>query len=213
MSLLVNHDSTEIDNLIQRAAAGDEDALTSLLQRYRTRLKRMVRLRMNRKLYGRVDDSDVLQDAFLEIAKHLKTYLKDPPMPFYLWLRHITGEKLITVHRQHLGAKMRDAGRDVSLFGGALPPASTASLAAQLLGRLTSPSQAAIKAESRLKLQEALNNLNDIDREVLVLRHFEQLSNSEAAQVLKIQESAASKRYLRALERLQHIMIETRLLE
>jgi RNA polymerase sigma-70 factor (ECF subfamily) len=173
----------------------------------------MVRLRMNRKLYGRVDDSDVLQDAFLEISKHLKDYLKDPPMPFYLWLRHITGEKLITVHRQHLGAKKRDAGRDVSLFGGALPPASTASLAAQLLGRLTSPSQAAIKAELRLKLQEALDNLNDIDREVLVLRHFEQLSNSEAAQVLKIQESASSKRYLRALERLQQVMIETRLLE
>ena len=125
MSLLVNNDSTEIDNLIQRAAAGDQDALTSLLERYRARLKRMVRLRMNRKLYGRVDDSDVLQDAFLEISKHLKDYLKDPPMPFYLWLRHITGEKLITVHRQHLGAKMRDAGRDVSLFGGALPPAST----------------------------------------------------------------------------------------
>jgi RNA polymerase sigma-70 factor (ECF subfamily) len=213
MSLLVNHDSTEIENLIQRAAAGDEDALSRLLQRYRARLKRMVRLRMNRKLYGRVDDSDVLQDAFLEISKHLKDYLKDPPMPFYLWLRHITGEKLITVHRQHLGAKMRDAGRDVSLFSGALPPASTASLAAQLLGRLTSPSQAAIKAELRLKLQEALNNLNDIDREVLVLRHFEQLSNSEAAQVLKIQESASSKRYLRALERLQQVMIETRLLE
>ena len=206
-------ESTEIVELLDRAGRGDQDALTELFSRFRVRLKRMVRLRMNPRLLGRVDDSDVLQEAFLEIAKNLDDYLREPTMPFFLWLRHITGEKLIAVHRQHLGAKRRDAGREVSLHRGAMPPASTASLAAQLLGRLTSPSQAAIKAEMRIRLQEALNSMNPIDRETLALRHFEQLSNAETAQILGIQESAASKRYLRALERLQQILSDLKVLE
>jgi RNA polymerase sigma-70 factor (ECF subfamily) len=149
-----------------------------------------------------------LQEAFLEASRKLGDYLKDRPLPFFLWLRHLTGQKLIEVHRRHLGAEMRDAGREVSLHRGPLPAANSMSLAAQLLGRLTSPSQAAVKAEMRIKLQHALNNLDPNDREILALRHFEQLSNVEAAQVLDIETSAASKRYLRALARLQKILRE-----
>jgi RNA polymerase sigma-70 factor (ECF subfamily) len=122
-------------------------------------------------------------------------------MPTYLWLRLVTGQRLAQVHRQHLGAAMRDAGREVSLYRGALPQASSASLAAQLLGRFTTASQAAIRAERQLQLQEALNGMDPMDREILALRHFEGLSNGEAAQVLGLSKTAANNRYIRALGR------------
>jgi RNA polymerase sigma-70 factor (ECF subfamily) len=203
----------DVAELLLRAGQGDQNALADLFSRYRERLKRMVRLRLNRRLLGRVDDSDVLQDVYLAVARELDDYLTNPSMPFFLWLRKIAGQQLVTVHRRHLGARMRDAGREVSLQGGGMPPANSASIAAQLLGRLTSPSQAAIKAELRARLQEAINGMHAMDREVLTLRHFEQLSNAEAAQVLGIDESAASKRYVRALERLSKILSEMRLIE
>jgi len=177
--------------------------VAELLSRYRKRLKRMVRLRLSRHLQSRVDESDILQAALLEAAKRLPGYLQDRPLPFFLWLRHLTGEKLIDAHRRHLGAKMRDAAQEVSLHRGAMPAASSASLAAQLLGRLTSPSLAAIKAETRLRVQEVLNGMDPLDREVLALRHFEQLNNGEVAATLGINESTASSRYLRALKRLK----------
>ena len=199
-------ESADLPQLLARAAAGDETALSQLFSRYRKRLKQMVRLRLNRLLQGRVDDSDILQEAYLEAAKRLPDYLAKRPLPFFLWLRHITGEKLIDAHRQHLGAKMRDAGQEVSLHRGPMPAASSVSLAAQLLGRLTSPSQAAIKAEQRIYVQEALNSMDPIDREVLALKHFEQLSTSEIAQVLGLSKAGAGSRYLRAIKRLREIL-------
>ena len=196
-------DPGDLAELLARAAAGDQTALTELFSRYRKRLKQMVRLRLNPRLQGRVDDSDVLQEAYLEAARRLPEYLADRPLPFFLWLRHLTGEKLIDAHRRHLGARMRDAAQEVSLHRGPMPAASSASLAAQLLGRLTSPSQAAVKAETRLRVQEVLNRMDPLDREVLALRHFEQLSNAEVAETLGLNESTASSRYLRALKRLK----------
>lgn len=198
-------EAKEVD-LVRRAGEGDGEALTDLFTRHRRRLRNMVRLRLNHRLQGRVDPSDVVQDAYLEAARVLKDYLRDPNVPFFLWLRHLTGQKLIQAHRRHLGARLRDAGREISLYHGALPGASSAALAAQLLGRLTSPSQAAVRAEMKVRLQEILNDMDPLDREVLVLRHFEQLSNAETAQVLEIDTSAASKRYVRALERLEGIL-------
>jgi RNA polymerase sigma-70 factor (ECF subfamily) len=127
-------------------------------------------------------------------------------MPFFLWLRFLAGQRLLDEHRKHLGAAARDVGREISLFQGALPETSSAALAAHLLGRLTAPSQAAIRAERKIRLQEALNNLDPIDREILALRHFEELSNTEAATVLGLDKSAASKRYARALIRLKDIL-------
>jgi RNA polymerase sigma-70 factor (ECF subfamily) len=196
-------DGSEVADLLRRAAAGDEQAVNDLFARHRDRLRAMVRLRLNRRLLGRVDPSDVLQDAFLEVSKHFAEYARDPKLPFFLWLRHITGQKLIAVHRQHLGAQARDADREVSLYRGALPQASSASLAAQLLGRFTSASRAAVRAELQVRVQEALNGMDPIDREVLSLRHFEMLSNAEVAEVLGIRKSAASNRYVRALGRLK----------
>jgi RNA polymerase sigma-70 factor (ECF subfamily) len=127
-------------------------------------------------------------------------------MPFFLWLRGIAGNKLLELHRRHLGTQMRDAAREVSLNRGGLADSTSAALAARLLGDATGPSEAAVRAEARARLQEALNRMDALDREVLALRHFEQLSNAEAAQVLGIQERAAGKRYLRALKRLKEIL-------
>jgi RNA polymerase sigma-70 factor (ECF subfamily) len=202
----IENEANGVNELLQHAAGGDEQAFKRLFFRYRDRLKRMVRLRLSRRLQGRVDDSDILQEAYIEICKRLPKYAQAPEMPFFLWLRHMTGLKLIEVHRRHLGTQMRDADREVSLHRGGLPEADSVSLAAQLLGKLTTPSQAAIKAETRIYVQEALNRMDPIDREVLALKHFEQLSTSEIAKVLGMSKAGAGSRYLRALKRLKEVL-------
>jgi RNA polymerase sigma-70 factor (ECF subfamily) len=204
----MDNNSEDSVRLLERARAGDSDALTEIFSRHRERLRRMVELRLDRRLQARLDASDVVQDAYLEVAQRLEDYLKDPKLPLFLWLRLVVGERLITLHRHHLGTQMRDAGLEISLYTGALPAASSAALAAQLLGKHTSPTQAAIRAERLLRIQEALNTLDPIDREILSLRHFEQLSRTESAQVLGIEEAAASKRYIRALKRLKTILAD-----
>lgn len=199
----MHEDSAELDGLLRAAAAGNEADWGALLTRYHDRLRRMVVLRLDPRLQGRVDASDVLQEAYLEGFTQLADYLRERKLPFFLWLRYLTGHKLGRVHRRYLGTQARDAGREVSLYRGALPEASSAALAAQLVGHETRPSEAAIRAERKLRLQEALNRMDSLDREVLALRHFEQLTRAETAEVLGISEAAAAKRYLRALERLK----------
>jgi RNA polymerase sigma-70 factor (ECF subfamily) len=195
--------STETSRLIEQAARGDTQLLETLLAKHRERLRRMVALRLDRRLQGRIDPSDVIQEAYLEASARLDVYLRNPSMPFFLWLRFLAGQKLVTLHRHHLGVQMRDAGMEVALDQGSLPEASSAALAAQLLGQDTRPSEAAIRAEMKQRVREALDGMDPIDREVLALRHFEQLSRAEIAQVLGISEAAAGKRYIRALEKLK----------
>jgi RNA polymerase sigma-70 factor (ECF subfamily) len=199
---------SEAEGLLARAATGDGPALAELFERHRNRLEQMIRLRFDRRLRGRLDPADVLQEAYLEFARRFAEYVSNPALPFYLWLRLLTGQKLAALHRHHLGAKMRNAGLEVSLHHGDVPRASSASLAELLLGRLTSPSRAAIRAETQIRVQEALNSMDAVDREILVLRHFEMLSNEEAAQVLGIKRQAASNRHARALKRLKEIMAQ-----
>jgi RNA polymerase sigma-70 factor (ECF subfamily) len=206
MGSSVAGNSSETDRLLRRASQGDRPGWGALLQRHRARLRRMVTLRLDQRLQGRIDASDVIQEAYLEASTRLEDYLRRPTMPFFLWLRFLTQQKLLELHRHHLGAQMRDAGREVSLYRGSLPEASSAALAAQLLGQDTRPSEAAVRAERKIRLQEALNTLDPMDREVLALRHFEQLSTAEVAQVLGVTPAAASKRYLRALRRLKEIL-------
>jgi RNA polymerase sigma-70 factor (ECF subfamily) len=191
------------EELLQAAQAGDGDALAALVERHRGRLERMVRLRLDRRLQGRVDPADVVQEAYLALRGKFPRYAAAPRLPFFLWLRLEVGQKLVDVHRFHLGAQMRDAGQEVSLHQGALPPVTSLSLAEQLLGKVTTASQAAMRAELNLRVQEALYSMDPHDREVLILRHFEELSNAEAAQVLGIKPSAAVNRYVRALKRLK----------
>jgi RNA polymerase sigma-70 factor (ECF subfamily) len=201
-------DDFNLSELLRQAGAGDAQALGRLFSQYRDRLRRMVRLRLDDRLNGRLDASDVLQEAYLEFSQSLSRYVPNPAVPFFLWLRFLTGRKLQALHRKHLGTQLRDAGREISLHRGALPQASSVFLAAQLLGRLTTPSAAAGRAELQIRVQEALNGMEALDREVLALRHFEQLSNSETAQVLEISEAAASNRYVRALKRVKKILLE-----
>jgi RNA polymerase sigma-70 factor (ECF subfamily) len=201
-------DTSDNEVLLGRALGGDCGALAELFQQHRGRLEQMVRLRLDRRLQGRLDPADVLQEAYLDVARRFKEFAAERPMPFFLWLRFLTGQRLVDLHRRHLGAKMRDAGLEVSLYRGGFPRASSASLAELLLGRLTSASRAAIRAETQLRVQEALNAMDETDREVLVLRHFEMLSNEEAAQVLGLKPSAASNRHIRALKRLKEIMAQ-----
>jgi RNA polymerase sigma-70 factor (ECF subfamily) len=166
----------------------------------------MVALRLDRRLQGRIDPSDVIQEAYLEASARLAEYLRNPTMPFFLWLRFLASQKLVTLHRHHLGVQMRNAGYQVALYQGPWPEATSAALAAQLLGHDTRPSEAAIRAEMKIRVQEALNAMEPLDREVLALRHFEQLSRAEIAQLLGISEAAAGKRYIRALNRLKQIL-------
>jgi RNA polymerase sigma-70 factor (ECF subfamily) len=187
-------------------AAGDAEGWNQLLATHHDRLRRMVVVRLDQRLQGRVDPSDVLQEAYLEAAQQLPEYLRNPSLPFFLWLRLLTAHRLGRLHRQHLGAQRRDAGREISLYRGGMPEASSAALAAHLLGRECRPSEEAVRAELRMRLQEALNLMDPLDREVLALRHFEQLSRAETAQALGISESAAAKRYLRALARLKDLL-------
>jgi RNA polymerase sigma-70 factor (ECF subfamily) len=202
----MTRDSSATSRLLGRVADGDGRGWGQLLARHEARLRRMIAFRLDPRLQGRVDPDDVLQEVYLAAFQGLDGYLRQPAMPLFLWLRGIAGNKLLELHRHHLGTPMRDARREVSLYRGALPQATSAALAARLLGRLTRPSEAAVRAEAKLRLQEALNAMDPVDREVLALRHFEHLSNAEAAEVLGIREAAAGKRYLRALERLRAVL-------
>jgi RNA polymerase sigma-70 factor (ECF subfamily) len=205
MDSRMSADSRSNEELLDAARTGDEGALALLVERHRDRLERMVRLRMDPRLQGRVDPADVVQEVYLAMRGKFPQYVAEARLPFFLWLRLEVGQKLVDVHRFHLGTQMRDAGQEVSLHRGALPQVSSVSLAEQLLGRLTTASQAAMRVELKLRVQEALNSMDPHDREVLILRHFEELSNAETAQVLGIKPSAAVNRYVRAIKRLKDV--------
>jgi RNA polymerase sigma-70 factor (ECF subfamily) len=194
------------DRLVERARAGDPAAVNDIFARHRDRLRRMVALRLDWRLQARLDASDVVQDAFLDISRRLPDYLQQPNLPLFLWLRLVVAERLVALRRHHLGTHMRDAGREVPLCSGGMPFASSAALAAQLLGKQTSPTQAAVRAERILRIREALDALDPIDREILSLRHCEQLTRSETALVLGIEEAAAAQRYVRAVKRIRVVL-------
>jgi RNA polymerase sigma-70 factor (ECF subfamily) len=202
----MTHDSSETRRTLEQAVQGNSAGWGELLARHRKRLRRMVALRLDRRLQGRIDASDVIQEAYLEAWSRLTEYVREPKTPFFLWLRFLAGQKLVTLHRHHLGVEMRSASLEVALYPGTMPEASSAALAAQLLGHDTRPSEPAIRAELRIQLQEALNRLDPIDREVLALRHFEQLSRAECAHLLNMSDVAVSKRYFRALKRLKEAL-------
>ncbi len=180
---------------------GDDTALAALFDRHSERILKMVQFRLDPRLVGRIDPEDVVQETFLEAGKRLDAFRSDDK-PFFLWLRLITQQTMIDLHRKHVGAKMRDAGREVQ------SPQSHA-ISGFFVGSITSPSGAAMREELRQRIETALESMDEIDREVLLLRHFEELSNKDAATVLGIQENAAaSNRYVRALGRLKGLLSE-----
>ncbi len=204
----MEHQKGGIDdlNLLRHAREGNDDAFNEVLIKHRDRLKRMVALRMNQRLQGRVDASDVIQETFVEAARALDGYLDDPKISVFLWLRKLAGEKLIQAHRQHLATQKRDANREQPIYGG-VPAATSQSIAIQLSGRFSSPSQVAQKKEAKEQLFAALEQMDELDREVLSLKHFEHLSNKEIAEIMSINYEAVKKRYVRALDKLQRILI------
>jgi len=196
----MNTDSNSSD-----AVMGASD-LGELFAQHRERLRRMVHLRLDRRLNGRVDASDVIQDAYLEASRRFHEYERQQDVSPFVWLRFLTSQKLAQAHRYHLGTQARDAGREVSINAAAGPEASSAALAAQLVGRFSSPSHAMNRAEQRHRIQQALNEMEDVDREILALRHFEHLDNAESAEVLGIEKQASYKRYIRAIRRLKQFL-------
>jgi RNA polymerase sigma-70 factor (ECF subfamily) len=171
---------------------------------YRDRLWRMLYVRLDRRIQARLTPDDVLQETFLDVSRRIGEYLADPAVPIYVWLRFLTIQRMQMMQRVHLGADMRTVEREV--VG---PPASTESMAGQFVSDLTSPSQVAIRRELQEKLRAALDDMDPLDREVLALRHFEELDNNEVAGILGISKDAASKRHVRALKRLKAILSGT----
>lgn len=192
--------------LIGRVANGDQNALAELFSQHRDRLWRLVTFRMDPRLHGRVDADDVLQEAWLSAVQRIDHFLVDASRSIFVWFRLITSQTLVDIHRRHLGTQKRNAGNEFSIDRGWSSSATSTSLSFHLLDNLTTPSEAALREEMTQKLNEALAEMKDIDREVLALRHFEQLTNRESAQVLGISEQAASDRYIRALARLKTAM-------
>lgn len=195
------------NDIVPAGLKDDESVLAGFFDEHRERLWRTVNFRLDRKLVGRVDPDDVLQEAYLAAAQRLHHFEGDTATSLFIWLRLIVNQTMVDVHRRHLGAQMRDADREISIDGRHYKNAATSmSITFHLLGQLTSPSQAAVRAELTQLVEEALEAMDPIDREVLALRHFEELSNSEVAAALDIQQKAASIRYVRAVKRLKSVL-------
>jgi len=201
-------DSSATDRLLQDAAAGNPTAASDLLEQHRAALRRMIAMRLDRGVARRIDASDVVQDVLLEASKRLADYLQDPRMPFHLWLRHLALDRMIDLHRRH-HAQRRDVGRERALQAGSLSGKSSLDLAAQLQDQELTPAAAAIRKELAGRFLAALDTMDEPDREIILLRHVEQLGNSEAAEALGLAPAAAGMRYLRALRRLRTMLGES----
>lgn len=201
------HATNDSDLLVRRAVAGDRAALTQAYERYRKRLRQSVAMRLDERLTGRVDPSDVVQETFVDVVRRWDEYAQlAERMPLFLWFRLLTAQKLIDLQRQHLGAQMRDVTLEVSLDRPDALCVSSVWLAKHLIDRQQTGSSAAVHAEIRRRVQEALEAMDPVDCEVLAMRHFEEMTNQEVAAALGLSKSAASNRYLRALEKLGKIL-------
>jgi RNA polymerase sigma-70 factor (ECF subfamily) len=201
-------DSLETQRLLQRARAGETEARDRLMDRHRAYLRRLVEVRLDPKIRARVDPSDVVQEAQMEAARRLDGYLKRRPMPFRLWLRQIAYDRLLMLRRHHLNAARRAVDREV-----ALPDHSSIQLARQVLAAEWTPSQQLVQRELVRRVHEAVAGLPEGEREVLIMRNLEGLSNQEAAEVLGIDPATASRRYGRALISLRDILRQSGLTE
>ncbi len=203
----VNH-SLEANEqaLLDRLRAGDRDVLGELFRLHRPRLWRLVHFRIDRRLLGRIDPDDVLQEAFLAGSRRIESFLTEPGASLFVWLRLIVMQTLCDLHRHHVGAQIRDARRDISLEPAYDGARTSVCLAAILAGSITSPSQAVAALELTSRLEQAISSMAEIDQEIIALRHFEDMSNLETAEALGLTPQAASNRYVRALARLKQLL-------
>lgn len=193
------------DSRVERVRAGDRQALANLFAEQEPELRRWVDRRLDPKLRARVSASDVLQEVYLAAEDRLEHFRERPRMPFRVWIRLLADQRLIDLRRRHVEARARAAGAEVRL-GAGTPNQSEPRFAAGFAGDLTSPSNAAARRESLEILTEAIEAMEPLDREVLVLRHFDELTNDEVAARLGIPKGTASKRYVRALIRLKDVL-------
>lgn len=200
------HEPPNFRELVNRVMNNDREALAELFLFYRPRLWRIVHFRLHPRLQGRVDADDVLQDAWLKAESRIKYFLSDASRSCFIWFRMIVTQSLIELHRRHLGAEKRSANRERSIHANWNSEDTSSCMTFHLLGSLTSPSSAVMRAEQSRQLDTAIQSLSELDREILALRHFEELTNHEAALVLGLTEQAASARYVRALQRLKRVM-------
>ena len=199
-------DTESVDALVNRVLHGDREALAAVFALHRDRLWRIVNFRLDQRMRGRVDADDVLQEVYLNAERRIQHVIEDAPDGLFVWFRLLVTQTLAEIHRRHLGTQRRDPMREQSLAAPHSADATSFSISSHLFGHLTSPSQAALRKELSEQLDFALSSMEELDREVLALRHFEELSNRETAQALGLTEQAASARYVRALTRLQHIL-------
>ena len=199
---------TVTQELLVEAGRGEGAAVNKLLERHRAALRKLIQLRLDRQVARRVDASDIVQDVLLEANGRLREYLDDPQMPFHLWLRHLAKDRIIDMHRRHRGAQRRSLDRERSLASPQFGDQSSFDLASQLVGSELTPAAAAIRQELQARFLVAIEQLDDDDREIVLMRHFEQLGNSEAATALGMTPAAAGMRHLRALRKLRAILGE-----
>jgi RNA polymerase sigma-70 factor (ECF subfamily) len=197
-------DTDELE-LLRAAANGDEAAVPRLLARHRGRLRQMVAVYLDHRLAARVDPSDIVQEALADAARGFPGYLRAPPLPFYPWLRQFARQRLLQLHRRHIGARCRSVEREVP-WEVALPDQSADALADRLMANGTSPSRRMMREEQRRRIRAALDRLAERDREILVMRHLEEMSAAEIAAILGISEGAVRVRLLRALTRLRNLL-------
>lgn len=200
-------DLKDTNSLIEKACAGDDSVVAELFELYRERLKRLISLRMHPQMKSRLDASDVLQDAYIELARQLPKYAEEKEIPFFVWLRMIVVDSLKRLQRQHLKAEKRTAYREVDLASMPVSDASVLNLASQLAGQFTSVDRNLIKEEIQRKLMDALERMEVNDREIVAMRHFEELSTQEIAELVGLTRSGVLKRYTRAIERLQESVL------
>jgi RNA polymerase sigma-70 factor (ECF subfamily) len=201
---MISANSTVTAQLLGRALAKDPRAWPDLFARHAERLRKMIRLRLDRRLRGRLDSSAVLQFVYQDVCRRSTEY-NGSGQSFFLWLRQVAGQRLKELHRQHLGAEAAAVAEELSLYRGAMPAVHSVSLAAHLLGNRAA-NQASARADMLVRLERALNGMDAVDREVLALCHFEELSNDEAAAVLGLDPGVTSRRYVQALKRLREIL-------
>jgi RNA polymerase sigma-70 factor, ECF subfamily len=194
------------EELLAGVKNGDASAVNQLMERHRDSLRRIVQLRLDQKIQRRIDVSDVVQDVLIEANRRLADYVASPQMPFHLWLRQIAQDRIIDAHRRHRGSAKRSVDRERGLAVPAADDRSTMDLAAQLCDRELTPAAAVAQAEMAQCVERAISLLPDQDCEIIIMRHYEQLSNQEVAQALSLTEPAASMRYLRAIRKLRELM-------
>ncbi len=202
-------DEQKTEQLLAEAKQGDAEAVNGLLDRHRDAVKRLVQMRLDQRIQRRVDVSDVVQEVMVEANRRLQDYLRNPIMSFRLWLRQIARDRIIDAHRRHRGSAKRSVDRERPLAAPAGMDHSTMELAAQLQDPELTPRAAATQREILRRVEQAISELGENDAEVILMRHYERLTNQEIAQALNLSEPAASMRYLRALRRLRELLSGT----